>query len=70
MFKVTLKRGHPTGTYRRAGIEFTSSAPVILPEVPEAVAKDSWLTVTEVESDEDDVKTAAKVKSKRLTSDL
>jgi len=48
MFEVRLKPGHPTGTYRRAGMEFTA-APVKLGSVPAAVAKDPWLLVTEIQ---------------------
>lgn len=47
MFKVALRTGHPTGIYRRAGIEFSASAPTRLEEVPEAVARDPWLLVSE-----------------------
>ena len=48
MHEVTLKQGHPTGVYHRAGMEFTRAAPVRMQKVPEAVAKDPWLVVTEV----------------------
>ena len=48
MFEVKLKPGHPTGTYRRAGMEFTPE-PVKMDKVPAAVAKDPWLVVTQIE---------------------
>ena len=48
MFEVRLKPGHPTGTYRRAGMEFTSE-PVSLEGVNEETLKilaaDPWLIV-------------------------
>ena len=49
MFEVTLKPGHPTGSYRRAGIHFTASEPVVLETLPEAVEIDPWLIVKEID---------------------
>lgn len=51
MFEVRLKPGHPTGTYRRAGREFTDE-PVKMELVPPAVAKDPWLIVTEIKAEQ------------------
>lgn len=48
-YSVVVKQGHPTGIYRRAGIEFHIKEPKMLSELPEAVASDPWLVVTEVE---------------------
>lgn len=49
MFEVRLKTGHPTGTYHRAGIEFSASAPKRLEQIPKEVRKDPWLIVSVVE---------------------
>jgi len=50
-FEVRLKPGHPTGVYRRAGLQFSASAPTILaPEQMQgAITHDPWLIVTETE---------------------
>ena len=54
MFEVRLKPGHPTGTYHRAGREFTSE-PVKMELVPATVAKDPWLVVTRIEDKKEGV---------------
>jgi hypothetical protein len=48
MFKVTLKPGHPTGTYRRGGYFFHASEPTILESLPDAVADDPQLIITKI----------------------
>ena len=50
---VTLKPGHPTGVYQRAGVEVSRSIPTILPPdcdpaVLTRLEEDRWLTVSEV----------------------
>ena len=47
MFEVKLKAGHPTGTYRRAGIVFLAGEVKKLNKLPDAVKKDPWLEVSE-----------------------
>jgi hypothetical protein len=49
MFEVRLKKGHPTGVYRRKGIVFTSTEVKKLKTVPKEVLNDKWLEVTELE---------------------
>lgn len=58
LFRVQLKPGHPTGTYRRDGVEFTSriistsiADPITLTEaqVTEGMRSDPWLEVVEIE---------------------
>lgn len=44
-YAVRLKRGHPTGTYHRAGLSFSAKKETELDEIPEAVAADPWLEV-------------------------
>ena len=44
MFEVRLKPGHPTGTFRRAGIVFTTT-PQRFEKVSDAVINDPWLEV-------------------------
>ena len=51
---VTLREGHPTGVYRRAGIEVSRSSPTVLPpdfdpDGLERLRADRWLAVSEVE---------------------
>jgi hypothetical protein len=44
-YTVSLKAGHPTGTYRRGGRVFTASAPTVLSDkecTPE-IQRDPWL---------------------------
>ena len=53
MFEVLLKAGHPTGSYRRAGMEFGRGQPVKMPTVPQAVRDDTWLVVTEMKAEAD-----------------
>jgi len=49
MFEVRVKPGHPSGTYRRAGKVFTTTAAVLLDEVPDVIRNDPWLVVTEAD---------------------
>lgn len=49
MYEVKVKPGHPAGIFRRAGMTFTAE-PVKLDKVPEAVVKEPWLIVTEIEA--------------------
>lgn len=49
-FEVTLKAGHPTGTYRRGGHVFRSNPPTVLETVPDAVKQDPWLIVKVVDA--------------------
>jgi hypothetical protein len=46
-YEIRLKPGHPTGIYHRAGLEFSASTPTYLEEVPDAVANDAWLIVSQ-----------------------
>ena len=50
VFEVTLKPGHPTGTYRRGGHVFHASQPTVLEKVPDAVKEDSWLVVKPIDA--------------------
>jgi len=49
MYEVVLKPKHPTGVYHRAGMVFSHAMPVMMDKVPDAVKKDAWLVVKEVE---------------------
>lgn len=59
LYRVQLKPGHPTGTYRRDGVEFTSRIismiipdPITLTEeqVTDAMRSDPWLEIVEIEA--------------------
>jgi len=50
VFEVTLKLGHPTGTYRRGGHIFHASEPTMLETVPDLVRKDPWLVVKAIDA--------------------
>ncbi len=50
MFEVRLKPGHLTGLYRRGGKVFTKNEPVKMRTVPEIIAKDPWLIVTDADA--------------------
>jgi hypothetical protein len=63
LFRVQLKPGHPTGTYRRDGVEFTSHSvtkiiptPLVLNEdqVTEGMRGDPWLEITPIEEGEEE----------------
>lgn len=49
-FAVRVRTGHPTGVYRRAGMQFSGFADVFMDEVPDAIKNDDWLVVKEVTS--------------------
>lgn len=48
MFEVRVKTGHPTGTYRRAGMTFSMTESTKLDAVPKAVRDDPWLVVSKL----------------------
>ena len=47
MYEVRLKPGHPTGSYRRGGEVFSAGEVKYFEEVPEVIANDPCLEVTE-----------------------
>lgn len=49
---ITVKRGHPTGEYRRGGHVFRLIEPVILPaeDVTPEIAADQWLVIKAAEN--------------------
>jgi len=70
MVKVKLKKGHPTGSYRRAGIVFTVDSYEIFTsrsDVPQAIWDDEWLIKEEVKPkiDQKEEKQEKKVTKKK-----
>lgn len=63
MFEVRLKRGHPTGEYRRGGEVFTHSEPKFFEEVPAVIANDPMLEVVSEEQADDEEKQKAEAKA-------
>lgn len=67
MYEVRLKPGHPTGSYRRGGEVFSTGEVKYFEEVPEVIANDPLLEVTEEaeaeKRDEEDAKQKAAAKA-------
>lgn len=52
--RVLVKRGHPTGTYRRGGFVFSVETPVDLRnrDVTDEIRNDPWLVCSEIDDRE------------------
>ena len=48
MYLISLKAGHPTGRFQRAGIVVERLAPVLVDEVPAAIKAEKWLETRSV----------------------
>lgn len=57
-YEVKLKPGHPSGVYRRGGMQFHRTAPAFIEDRVEPFVSDPWLIVaaepTEIEWEIDD----------------
>ena len=48
MYLIKLKAGHPTGIFRRGGLQVETNLPVVVDAVPPKVRLEPWFEISEI----------------------